>query len=108
MIRGRFLPHTGYDDHIWRVPSKVDVLKETMLQFGMVPAERCDIWRLRVNRRDIAFLKFILEGYDGLAQLTTVNAAKGRVAVMVAPGCEKTVRALLDDLKKELMMTMDG
>jgi len=79
-----------------------------MLQFGMVPAERCDIWRLRVNRRDIAFLKFILEGYDGLAQLTTVNAAKGQVAVMVAPGCEKTVRALLDDLQKELMMTIDG
>ena len=79
-----------------------------MLQFGMVSVHQCEKWQIRVNRRDIAYLKFILEGYDGLAQLTTVDAAKGKVALLVAPGCEGTVRELLDDLKNELMLEING
>jgi len=67
----------------------------------------CSRWQLRVNRRDIAFLKFILEGYDGLAQLTTVDPLMGRLALMIVPGCEETVRRLLDDLKKEMMLEIE-
>ena len=67
----------------------------------------CSRWQLRVNRRDIAFLKFILEGYDGLAQLTTVDSSMGRLALMIAPGREETVRCLLDDLKREMMLEIE-
>lgn len=67
----------------------------------------CSCWHLRVNRRDIAILKFILEGYDGLAQLTTVDASAGKLVLMIAPGCEETARTLLDNVRQELMMEID-
>ncbi len=78
-----------------------------MVHFDMVLKRNCARWHLRVNRRDIAFLKFILEGYDGLAQLTTVDASVGKLVLMIAPGCEETARMLLCDLKQEMMMEID-
>ncbi len=78
-----------------------------MVHFRITLNQNCSHWNLRVNRRDIAFLKFILEGYDGLAQLTTVDASAGKLVLMIAPGCEETALALLDDLKQEMMMEID-
>jgi hypothetical protein len=48
----------------------------------------------RIDRRDISFLRFILEAYDGMAVLTTRDAALGIVSITMAPGCE----ALVDDV----------
>lgn len=78
-----------------------------MVHFSMRLSQHCSSWHLRVNRRDIAHLKFILEGYDGLAQLTTLDASAGKLMLMIAPGCEETARSLLDDLKQEIMMEID-
>ncbi len=58
----------------------------------------------RVDRREISFLKFILEAYDGLAVLTTVDSEKGIVVVSIAPGCEADVEMILQDLKKNVMI----
>ena len=58
----------------------------------------------RVDRREISFLKFILEAYDGLAVLTTVDSEKGIVVVCIAPGCEADVEMILQDLKKNVMI----
>ncbi len=52
----------------------------------------------RINRRDISFLRFILEGYDGLALLTTQDAARGIVSVAMAPGCEDLVEQVIATL----------
>ena len=59
---------------------------------------------LRVDRREICFLKFILEGYDGIATLTTVDAHQGVVMLRIAPGCEGDVEAILQDLKKDIII----
>jgi len=56
----------------------------------------------RVNRREIAFLKFIFEAYDGIAVLTTIDAQTGKIVLRVAPGCEKDVALLLGELAKEM------
>ena len=40
----------------------------------------------RIDRRDISYLRFILEAYDGMAVLTTRDAARGIVSVTIAPG----------------------
>ena len=40
---------------------------------------------IRIDPRKIAFLKFIIEGYDGLATITTVDRSEGLVK-LVAPG----------------------
>jgi len=58
----------------------------------------------RVDRREIAFLKFILEAYDGLAVLTTIDSEKGIVVINIAPGCEADVEMILQDLKKSVMI----
>ncbi len=58
----------------------------------------------RVDRREIAFLKFILEAYDGLAVLTTIDSEKGIVVINIAPGCEADVEMILQDLKKNVMI----
>ena len=58
----------------------------------------------RVDRREISFLKFILEAYDGLAVLTTIDSEKGIVVINIAPGCEADVEMILQDLKKNVMI----
>ena len=58
----------------------------------------------RVDRREIAFLKFIFEAYDGIAVLETLDPVAGIVAFHIAPGCERDVDAILEDLKREIVI----
>jgi hypothetical protein len=58
----------------------------------------------RVDRRKIAFIKFILEAYDGLAIVKTLDPEKGLVEVRIAPGCEQDVELILQDLKRDIMI----
>lgn len=58
----------------------------------------------RVDRREIAYLKFILEAYDGLAVVSTVDAAAGILVLRISPGCEPDVEIILRDLKRDIMM----
>jgi hypothetical protein len=58
----------------------------------------------RIDRREIAFVKFILEAYDGLAVVSTLDPQAGIVALHIAPGCEPDVEKLLEDLSRDIMM----
>ena len=60
--------------------------------------------RYRVDRREIAFIRFIVEAYDGLAIVTTLDPATGLIEFQIAPGCEQDVEAILQDLKRNIMM----
>jgi hypothetical protein len=57
-----------------------------------------------VDRRKIAFIKFIIEAYDGIAGMRTINPAKGVIELRIAPGCEEQVDRILQDLKKEILI----
>ena len=59
---------------------------------------------LRIDRREISFLKFILEAYDGIATLTTIDPHQGIVLLRIAPGCEDDVKTTLQDLKKDIII----
>ena len=61
-------------------------------------------WRYRVDRRAIAYLKFIIESYDNLALVTTVDPREGVVELQVPPGCEATVRELMADLGSRMLI----
>lgn len=61
-------------------------------------------WQFRVDRREIAYLKFIVESYDNLALITTLDPRAGIVELQVPPGCEATVRDLLADLRQRMIM----
>ena len=49
----------------------------------------------RVDRRDISLLRFILEAYEGVATLTTVDPVEGAVMIATAPGHEDLVAEVL-------------
>jgi len=63
---------------------------------------------LRVDRREICFIKFIFEAYNGIATITTVDPDQGIVILCVAPGCENDVEMILQDLKKDILIEQAG
>jgi hypothetical protein len=62
----------------------------------------------RVDRSQISFLKFILEAYDGMAQLTTLNPGLGLVEIYVASGCMEDFEKIIRDLKKQMLIEAIG
>ena len=58
----------------------------------------------RVDRRKIAFLKFIFEAYNGIATIETLNPELGVIVFYIAPGCETDVDMVLTDLKADVMI----
>ena len=59
---------------------------------------------LRLRRADIAYLKFIIESYEGMAVVRTRDPSEAVVELMVAPGWEKVVHQVLEGLVKEIPM----
>jgi hypothetical protein len=57
---------------------------------------------LRLHRKDIAYFKFIIESYDGMAVVRTKDPNEAIVELMVAPGWEKDVDKVLEGLGKEI------
>ena len=58
----------------------------------------------RVDRSQIAFMRFIFEAYDGIAVIETLDPAAGLIVLHIAPGCEPDVAFVLQDLKKDILM----
>jgi len=56
----------------------------------------------RVRRQDIAYLKFIIESYEGMAVIRTKDAREAVVELMIAPGWEKDIEEILEGLSKEI------
>lgn len=58
----------------------------------------------RVDSREIYFLRFIFEAYDGIAMMTTIDSTTGIILLYISPGCEADVEMILRDLKAEIMI----
>jgi hypothetical protein len=56
----------------------------------------------RIDRREIHYLKFILEAYAGVAVMRTLDPQKGLVVLHVGPGCEEEVDMIIHDLKRHI------
>lgn len=59
---------------------------------------------IRVDRREIAFLRFVLEACEGIATMRTIDGPSGTVLFSISPGCEHEVDGVLRDLGREIMM----
>jgi hypothetical protein len=55
--------------------------------------------QLAIDPERIYFLKFILEGYDGLAIQSTIDAKSGIVEIRYPPEMENDLQLLLAELK---------
>ena len=56
----------------------------------------------RIDRREIYYLKFILEGYAGVAVMRTLDPQKGLIVLHVGPGCEAEVDMIIHDLQRHM------
>jgi hypothetical protein len=62
----------------------------------------------RIDRRQINFVRFTFEAYEGVAVVTTLDAAAGIVVVCIAPGCETIVSDIMDDLSRHIQIEPAG
>lgn len=56
----------------------------------------------RIRRKDIAYFKFIMESYEGMAVVRTKDPSEAIVELMIAPGWERDVETVLDSLREEM------
>ena len=56
----------------------------------------------RLCRKDIAYFKFIIESYEGVAVVRTKDPHEAIVELMVAPGWERDIDEILEGLRKEI------
>ena len=68
--------------------------------------KQCSLLQLEISPARIHFLKFILEGYDGLALLSTVDARQGRVEIHYPPEIERDLKGLLHSLEPQLIKSI--
>lgn len=55
----------------------------------------------RVNRKDISYLRWTIESYDGMAVVRTLDPREAFIELQISPGCEEIVFELLDSLANE-------
>jgi hypothetical protein len=56
---------------------------------------------LKVDRKDLSYLRWTVESYDGMALVSTLDPALTHVEIRIAPGCESMVIDLLNHLARE-------
>ncbi len=61
-----------------------------------------NVLRIRILPSQIYFLKFIIEGYDGLAVVSTVSVETGDLIIRYPPLCQLDVQNLLENLASRL------
>ena len=61
---------------------------------------------LQVPRRDIVLLCSIIEGYEGMAILRTVDAQRGLLELLVAPAFHGTALTLLHALAQDMNLSL--
>ena len=59
-------------------------------------------WQVEVDKKDIAYIVSIFEGYDNLAVVRTVDASRGIIELMISPDYLEDTRRLVQSLSEEI------
>lgn len=59
-------------------------------------------WQVEVNKKDIAYIVSIFEGYDNLAVVRTLDPARGIIELMISPDYIEETRKLTEALSLEI------
>ncbi|MZH03041.1 MAG: DUF4911 domain-containing protein [Nitrospinae bacterium] len=59
-------------------------------------------WQIEVDKKDIAYIVSIFDGYDDLAVVRTLDPSRGLIELLVSPDYMEDTRKLLDALSKEV------
>lgn len=55
-----------------------------------------------ISTQDICYLNGVVEGYDGLALLRTIDSSSGLVELLISPSFQDDVRLILEALQREM------
>ncbi len=58
----------------------------------------------KVRHRDMVYLKFILEAYEGMNVMSTVDNVAGIIRIAIMEGFESDMDGLLADLGRQVAM----
>jgi hypothetical protein len=64
--------------------------------------KQCSVLRIEIAPERIHFLKFILEGYDGLAILSTVDSRQGIVEIRYPLEIERDLKKILHNIEPQI------
>ena len=59
-------------------------------------------WQIEVDKKDIAYIVSIFDGYESLAVVRTLDASRGLIELLVSPDYMEDTRKLIDALSKEI------
>ncbi len=68
--------------------------------------EHCSVHRYLIDRRQVHYLRFIIEAYPGMAVVSTVDSALGLVSLAIAPGCEPDIVRILEAERETLKLRL--
>jgi hypothetical protein len=57
---------------------------------------------LKLNRKDISYIKFLFEGYEGLGVVTTIDKSKSLIEISMMPDFVSDINEILDTLRDEI------
>jgi hypothetical protein len=56
---------------------------------------------LSIEKSEICYLQWMIESYDGMAIMRTIDPTKGTVEISIAPGCTKEILSVINYLKDD-------
>lgn len=59
-------------------------------------------WVLEIDKQDIAYIVGLFEAYDDIAIVRTLDAARGRIELIIAPDYLEDARQVVEALKGEI------
>ena len=59
-------------------------------------------WQVEVDKKDIAYIVSIFEGYDHLAVVRTIDPSRGLIELMISPDFLEDTLKLTEALAKEV------
>ena len=59
-------------------------------------------WQIEVDKKDIAYIVSIFEGYETLAVVRTLDSSRGIIELMISPDYLEDTRQLVQALSEEI------
>ena len=59
-------------------------------------------WQIEVDKKDIAYIVSIFDGYENLAVVRTLDASRGLIELLVSPDYLEDTQKLIEVLAKEI------
>ncbi len=59
-------------------------------------------WQIEVDKKDIAYIVSIFDGYDNLAVVRTLDASRGLIELIISPDYLEDTRHLVEALSREI------